>query len=67
MENSQLERVETLLQIIADELYVARTDRECEGASGSGPAIWESQGRASMTNGIEHMREQLTKSARAGS
>jgi hypothetical protein len=62
MENKQLERIETWLHIIADELYVARTNREYENASGSGPEIWETSGRDYMTSGIEHMRENLEKS-----
>jgi len=61
MEDRQLERIGLLLQIIADELYVARADKECEGASGSGPNLWSSQGRDYMTNGIEKMRERVNK------
>jgi hypothetical protein len=33
MEKADLKRIELLLQVIADELYVARTDREFEEAS----------------------------------
>lgn len=64
MEKQSLERIEILLQIIADELYVARTDREFEGASGGGPDMWfERGGRLEMIRGIEHRRETLAKSA----
>jgi hypothetical protein len=62
MENSQVDRIETLLQIIADELFIARTDREYEGASGSGPELWEKEGRDNMVRTIEHMYEELRKS-----
>ena len=62
MENKQLKRIEIWLRIIADELYVVRTDKEFEGASGSGPEIWEKQGRDYMIRGIENMREKLEKS-----
>ncbi|MGB6134752.1 MAG: hypothetical protein WBG54_23450 [Acidobacteriaceae bacterium] len=50
-----------LLEIIADELYVARTDREFEGATGSGPEMWEAEGRDYMIRGIEAMRERAEK------
>jgi hypothetical protein len=60
-DNKQLERIALLLQIIADELYVARTDKEIEGASGAGPEMWESQGRNYMIRGIEAMREKADK------
>ena len=62
MENKLLMRIETWLMIIADELYVARTDKECEGASGSGPEIWEKQGRDSMIRDIENLRDKLERS-----
>jgi hypothetical protein len=45
------------LEIIANELYIARTDKEMEGASGSGPDMWNGQGRDCMVKGIEKMRE----------
>jgi hypothetical protein len=63
MEKEQFERIETLLEIIADELYVARTDREFEGALGSGPESWETGGREMMVRRIEGMRDTLEKSA----
>lgn len=64
METQLLKRVEMWLEIIADELYVARTDREFEGASGGGPDMWfERGGRLEMIRGIEHLRETLAKSA----
>ena len=57
----QLERIALLLQIIADELYVARTDKEIEGASGAGPEMWKSQGRNYIIRGIEAVREKADK------
>lgn len=57
MEETQLKKIALWLEVIADELYVARTDKEMEGASGSGPDMWNRQGRDYMTNGIERMRE----------
>jgi hypothetical protein len=63
MENQSLKRIEMWLEIIADELYVARTDHEFAGVSGSGPEMWEAQGRDYMIRGIERMRETLAKSA----
>jgi hypothetical protein len=62
MEMNSFQRIESWLQIIADELYVARTDREFEGASGSGPEMWEQRGRDYMIRGIENARELLLKS-----
>lgn len=54
------QKVKLLLQVIADELYVARTDKENEGASGSGPDIWFNHGgRDGMTNAIERMRDKI--------
>ena len=54
------QKIELLLQVIADELYVARTDKENEGASGSGPDIWfNNGGRDGMTNAIERMRDKI--------
>jgi hypothetical protein len=61
MEKDDLKRIDLLLEIIADELYVARTDREFEGAKGSGPEIWENGGRDSMVRDIEKMREMLSE------
>jgi hypothetical protein len=61
-EDVRLKRIETWLQIIADELYVARVDHEFEDASGTFPDAWESEGRdlvirqiASMRNGLERL------------
>ena len=61
VDNKQLERIALLLQIIADELYVARTDKEIEGASGAGPEMWKSQGRNYIIRGIEAVREKADK------
>lgn len=57
MEEKLLRKIAIWLEIIADELYVARTDREMEGASGSGPELWEREGRDYMIRGIEKARE----------
>jgi hypothetical protein len=59
MENS--ERIALLLEIIADELYIARTDRE--GVSGSGPDIKEAIGhyRDDLVAGIQAKRETLVR------
>ena len=61
MGEKQLKKIALWLEIIADELYVARTDKEMDGASGSGPDIWNRQGRDYMVNGIEKMRELAQK------
>ena len=71
MDNQILARIATLLEIIADELYVTRFDREFEGASrekidGQGPTLaemWEGGGRDNMVRGIEKMRERLDSAA----
>jgi hypothetical protein len=49
------------LEIIADELYIARTDRE--GVSGSGPDIKEAIGhyRDDLVAGIQAKRETLVR------
>jgi len=58
MEPKDAKRIALLLQVIADELYVARTDKEFEDASGSGPDMWFNQGgRDGMIRGIEKMRD----------
>ena len=58
MEKQQLERIETLLQIIADELYVARLHHQYAGARGPEFEEWETGGRNEMIQRIEKMREQ---------
>jgi len=69
MENRSFTRLEMLLQIIADELYVARVDREFEGASReprqgpTGAELWDKEGRNYMIEGIERMRERVEKAA----
>jgi hypothetical protein len=71
MESQTLDRIATLLQVIADELYVARTDREFEGASReqiegqgpTGPEMWDREGRDYMIRGIEKMRDSVEKAA----
>lgn len=63
MEDQKLDHIALLLQVIADELYVARTDREFAGARGSGPEIWEREGRDYMLRGIEAMRDKAEKLA----
>jgi hypothetical protein len=65
VERQQFERIETLLEIIADELYVARTDQEFAGAVGSGRELWETGGREMMIRRIEGMRDTLEKSVLA--
>jgi hypothetical protein len=56
------QKIELLLQVIADELYIARTDKEFEGASGGGPDMWfDKGGRDGMIRGIEKMREQVER------
>jgi hypothetical protein len=57
LEEKQLKKIALWLEVIADELYVARTDKEMEGASGNGPDMWNSKGRDYMVNGIEKMRD----------
>lgn len=57
MDEKSLRKIALWLEIIADELYVARTDKEMEGASGNGPDLWNDQGRDCVVNGIEKMRE----------
>jgi hypothetical protein len=67
MDGIAAKRIETLLQIIADELYIARTDREYEGEStetipGEGPTepeMWARGGRQSMIVSIESRRNDL--------
>jgi len=60
MESRDAKRMALLLQVIADQLYVARTDKEFAGASGSGPEIWFNHGgRDGMIRGIEKMREDI--------
>jgi hypothetical protein len=61
LDEKPLRKIALWLEIIADELYVARTDKEMEGASGSGPDMWNDQGRDYMVNGIEKMRELVGK------
>jgi hypothetical protein len=56
-EEKLLRKIALWLEIIADELYVARTDREMEEVSGSEPEMWNSQGRDYMIRGIENARE----------
>jgi hypothetical protein len=51
MENEQLERIEKLLQIIADELYIARNNREIVG--GEPLLSWESEREVI----IQHIKE----------
>ena len=58
MEKGQFERIETLLQIIADELYAARLDRQLEGTFGPDSTKWLSTGRNELNQRIEKMREQ---------
>jgi hypothetical protein len=59
MANHEMQRTELLLQLIADELYMARIDREHEGTSksdwhtGGGRDLWE--------KGIEQLREKIEK------
>jgi hypothetical protein len=62
VERQQFERIETLLEIIADELYIARTDQEFAGAVGSGRELWETGGREMVIRRIEGMRDTLEKS-----
>lgn len=58
MEPREAKRIALLLQVIADELYVARTDKENEGAKGQGPDMWFNHGgRDGMIRAIEKMRE----------
>ncbi len=57
MEEKLLRKIAIWLEVIADELYVARTDKEMEGASGSGPELWEREGRDYMIRGIEKAQE----------
>lgn len=64
MESKSLERIETLLRIIADELYIARTDRDSDNRlfiKGCVPEDWEKQGRHSMIREIDQMRDKSRK------
>jgi hypothetical protein len=63
MEYQDLSRIETLLQTIVDGLHRARTDREFEGASGSGSDTADCSGREHTIRRFEHMRAALEKSA----
>lgn len=51
MENKQLERIEKLLTIIADELYVARNNRDL--VTGAALSSWEPEREAI----IQHIKE----------
>jgi hypothetical protein len=63
MENEQLTRIEKLLWIIANELYVIRTDIDFKDAEGGGPLMWQQQGgaRDGMVSCIEKIREDLER------
>jgi hypothetical protein len=50
MNEKALRRIAIWLEVNADELYIARPEREMEGASGSGPDMWNKQGRDYMVN-----------------
>ena len=61
MEDNKLDKIALYLEIIADELYIARTERELEGASGSEPAMWNNGGRDLMVKNIEIMRNKAER------
>lgn len=61
MEENLLKKIALYLEIIADELYVARTEREMEGASGSGPDMWNKGGRDLMEKNIELKRNRAER------
>jgi hypothetical protein len=50
MNEKALQKIAIWLEVIADELYIARPDKEMGGASGSGPNMWNKQGRDYMVN-----------------
>jgi hypothetical protein len=57
MTNTDVRPMELLLQVIADELYVARMDRQTDGASKSD---WKDNGgRDLMIERIEKARERF--------
>lgn len=59
MEKSDLFRIELLLELVADELYMARLDRESKGESDT---VWlEGGGREEWEKGIDEMRKKLAK------
>lgn len=70
METTDAKRIVLLLQVIADELYVARIDKEFENASlepipgqgPTGPEAWfKMSGRDGMIRGIEKMRDDANR------
>jgi hypothetical protein len=64
MEPRDAKKFALLLQVIADELYIARNDRDFEGASGGGPDLWINRGaRDEMIRGIEKMRHDIAASS----
>jgi hypothetical protein len=72
MEATEFAHFESLLRIIAHELYLARKDREFEAAPKSDvenadlndPRTWRREERGWLTNHIEHLRETVDKSTR---
>jgi hypothetical protein len=73
METKQFENIETLLRIIAHELYLARKDREYEAApkdeveneDPANPRTWRREERGWLTNHIERLRETVDESTRS--
>ncbi len=59
MENEQLERIEKLLRIIADELYIARNDPH--RSAGKALLSWEPE-REAIIEHINEVRSSLGKS-----
>jgi hypothetical protein len=58
-EMKQLKRIETWLNIIHSELYIARRDREVEGADSSVAQSWKAVSRESVLSGIAGMLKKL--------
>lgn len=58
MEDRTLERIALLLQIITDELYFSRNEKDHEGE-----VLWESAGRDLMIRNIELMRNKADELA----
>jgi hypothetical protein len=53
MNERALQKIAIWLELIADELYSALSDKDIEGARGSGPDMWSKQGRDHMVNLVE--------------
>jgi hypothetical protein len=58
MANKEIARADLLLELIADELYIARTDREHANTPDSS---WMKSGRNNMIQRIEELRDKLGK------